>query len=149
MNSMNPWSSRVIWFTGQPGAGKTTLAKELIKKFSNEKVIHIDGDDLRDVLDNKDYSEKGRRKNIQFAINMAKVMESKGYLVVVSLVSPYRDLRIGEIFYLNSSRPLRKQYHVDDYEPPLENFTEINTDKSIKECVDEIFNVYRKMATMA
>ena len=61
MNSMNPWSSRVIWFTGQPGAGKTTLAKELIRKLSNEKVIHIDGDDLRDVLDNKDYSERGRR----------------------------------------------------------------------------------------
>ena len=137
----------ILWFTGQPGSGKTTLCNEVIKRVS-EKVIHIDGDDIREVLDNKDYSENGRRKNIQFAINMAKVMESKGYLVVVSLVSPYRDLRIGEIFYLNSSRPLRKQYHVDDYEPPLENFTEINKDKSIKECVDEKFNVYRKMANM-
>ena len=108
MNSMNPWSRRVIWFTGQPGAGKTTLAKELIKKFSNEKVIHIDGDDLRDVLDNKDYSEKGRRKNIQFAINMAKVMESKGYLVIVSMVSPYRDLRYGNVLSLiHISEPTR------------------------------------------
>ena len=77
-------------------------------------------------------------------------MDKKGYLVLVSLVSPYRDLRIGEIFYLNSTRPTEKEkYWVDNYEPPLENFTEINTDKSIKECVDEIFNVYRKMATMA
>ena len=138
----------ILWFTGQPGSGKTTLCNEVIKRVS-EKVIHIDGDDIREVLDNKDYSETGRRKNIKFAINMAKVMESKGYLVVVSLVSPYRDLRIGEIFYLKSSRPLREQYHVDVYEPPLENFKEINTDKPIKECVDEIFDVYRKMATMA
>ena len=138
----------ILWFTGQPGSGKTTLCNEVIKRVS-EKVIHIDCDDIREVLDNKDYSENGRRKNIKFAINMAKVMESKGYLVVVSLVSPYRDLRIGEIFYLKSSRPLRELYHVDDYEPPFENFKEINTDKPIKECVDEIFDVYRKMATMA
>ena len=42
----------ILWFTGQPGSGKTTLAKEIIKRFNNDKVIHIDGDDLRDVLDN-------------------------------------------------------------------------------------------------
>ena len=98
----------ILWLTGQPGSGKTTLAKEIISKFNNDKVINIDGDDIRDVLDNKDYSERGRRKNIQFAIDMAKVMESKGYLVVVSLVSPYRDLRIGEVFWLNSTYPTDK-----------------------------------------
>ena len=145
MNSMNPWSRRVIWFTGQPGAGKTTLAKELIKKFSNEKVIHIDGDDLRDVLDNKDYSEKGRRKNIQFAVNMAKVMESKGYLVIVSMVSPYRDLRYGNVFWINSTRPTnREKYWVDNFEPPLKAFWMIDTtDQSIEESVNEILNVCR------
>ena len=133
----------VIWFTGQPGSGKTTLAEEIIEIWHHDRIVHIDGDDIREVLGNKDYSEKGRRKNIQFAIDMARVMESKGYLVIVSLVSPYRDLRIGEIFYLNSTRSLRKEYHVDGYQPPLENFTEINTDKPIEECIDEILNVYR------
>ena len=93
------------------GSGKTTLCRE-IKKRLNGKVINFDGDDIRDVLNNKDYSEKGRRKNIQFVINMAKVMEKKGFLVLVSLVSPYRDLRIGEVIYLNSSRDLRKEYWV-------------------------------------
>ena len=141
---------KVIWFTGQPGAGKMTLAKEMVRKFNNDKVIHIDGDDLRNTLDNKDYSERGRRKNIQFAIDMAKVMESKGYLVVVSLVSPYRDLRIGEVFWLNSTYPTDKEkYWVDNYEPPLKDFTYINTEKSIEECVDEILDVYRQMATVA
>jgi len=145
----------ILWFTGQPGSGKTTLCNEIKEKilyshhYLKDKIIHLDGDDLRDVLDNKDYSEKGRRKNIQFAINMAKVMENKGYLVLVSLVSPYRDLRIGEVFYLHSERDLRQDYHVENYEPPTENFTEINTDKPIEECINEIFNVYRKMATLA
>ena len=135
----------ILWFTGQPGSGKTTLCKELRKRIfcTSKKTIHLDGDDLRDILDNKDYSEKGRRKNIEFAINMAKVLENKGYLVLVSLVSPYRDLRIGKVFYLHSKRDLRKQYHVENYEPPIENFTKINTDKPIGDCVSEILDVCR------
>ena len=135
----------ILWFTGQPGSGKTTLCKELRKRIfcTSKKTIHLDGDDLRDILDNKDYSEKGRRKNIEFAINMAKVLENKGYLVLVSLVSPYRDLRIGKIFYLHSERNLRKQYHVENYEPPTENFIKINTDKPIGDCVSEILDVCR------
>ena len=136
----------IIWLTGQPGAGKTTLAKSLIKRIDlGDKVFHLDGDDLRDVLDNKDYSEKGRRKNIQFAINMAKVLESKGYVVVVSMVSPYRDLRCGEVFWINSTRPTdREKYWVDNFEPPLEAFWMIDTtDQSIEESVNEILDVCR------
>ncbi len=154
----------VLWFTGQPGSGKTTLTNKFIEdkligfmKILHWKIVHIDGDDLRDVLDNKDYSEKGRRKNIQFAIDMAKVMDDKGYLVLVSLVSPYRDMReklksnrnITE-FYLHTTEIRGKEdYFVENYEPPLHNFTEINTDKPIEECVDEILDVYRQMATVA
>ena len=56
----------IIWFTGQPGSGKTTLANELIlnlKRNSPEKkVINIDGDDLRSISKNKDYSKEGRIK---------------------------------------------------------------------------------------
>jgi adenylylsulfate kinase-like enzyme len=74
---------------------------------------------------------------------MAKVMESKDYLVIVSLVSPYRELRYGNIFYLNTTRKLRKEHWVDSYEQPIKEFTNINTDKSIEECVDEILNVCR------
>ena len=135
---------KIIWLTGQPGSGKTTLANALYNEIVTKKLkaIIIDGDDIRDVLDNKDYSEKGRKKNIQFAIDMAKVMSNKGYHVLVSLVSPYRNLRIGEIFYLESSRKLRKDYWVKDYEEPLENFTRIDTNKKIEDCIDEIFNVY-------
>ena len=71
--------SMIYWFTGQPGAGKTTLAKELVKYLqSNQKGIHhIDGDDLRDIFKNKDYSEAGRRKNIELAQNIAKFLSIK------------------------------------------------------------------------
>ena len=149
----------VIWFTGQPGSGKTTLCIELKHKLSfwKHRVVHIDGDDLRDVLDNKDYSEEGRRKNIQFAIDMTRVLDDKGFIVIVSLVSPYRDMReklksnrnITEFYLHTSDIRGKEKYFVDDYEPPLTNFTDINTDKPIEECVDEILDVYRQMATVA
>ena len=53
----------IYWLTGQPGAGKTTLANNL--KDYIPKSIHIDGDDMRELFDNKDYSKKGRMKNIE------------------------------------------------------------------------------------
>ncbi len=150
----------IIWLTGQPGSGKTTMATKVFKMYSDwlqlDNVIHLDGDDVRDVLDNKDYSLEGRKKNIQFAIDMARVLHEKDYIVICSFVSPYRDMRekLKEIskvkeFYLHSTRELRKEYWVKDYEPPLENFTEINTDKSEEETLDEILNVCREVATLS
>jgi adenylylsulfate kinase-like enzyme len=154
----------VLWFTGQPGSGKTTLTNKFIEdkligfmKIPHWKIVHIDGDDLRDIVDNKDYSEKGRRENINLAMNLARFMDNKGFTVVVSLVSPYRDQReelkmernIAE-FYLHTTEIRGKEdYFVEDYEPPLHNFTDIDTNKSIEECIDEVLNVYRQMATVA
>jgi len=84
----------IYWFTGQPASGKTTIAKHLNSYLSNtERVIHIDGDDLRKIFNNKDYSEIGRRRNIERAQDIARFMSEKGYSVVVSLVSPYKDMR--------------------------------------------------------
>ena len=149
----------ILWFTGQPGSGKTTLCTELKHKLSfwKHKVVHIDGDNIRDILNNKDYSEDGRRKNVQFAIDMAKVLDNIGYIVLVSLVSPYRDMReklksernITE-FYLHTTEIRGKEdYFVEDYEPPINNFVDINTNKSLEECIDEILDVYRQMAAVA
>ena len=150
----------IIWLTGQPGSGKTTMATKLFEMYSDwlqlDNVIHLDGDDVRNVLDNKDYSLEGRRKNIQFAIDMARVLHDKDYVVICSFVSPYRDMRekLKEMskvkeFYLHSTRELRKEYWVKDYERPVENFTEINTDKSEEETLDEILNVCREVATLS
>ena len=75
----------IIWFTGQPGSGKTTLANELIlnlKRNSPEKkVINIDGDDLRSISKNKDYSKEGRIKNISTAISIMRFLANKNYIV--------------------------------------------------------------------
>ena len=154
----------ILWFTGQPGSGKTTLAEKFINdkllwfmRMNRRDIIHIDGDDLRESIHNKDYSEEGRRENIKLAMNIARFMDDKGFTVIVSMVSPYRDQReelkmernIGE-FYLHTTEIRGKEdYFVDNYEPPLHNFTDINTNKSIEECIDEVLDVYRQMATVA
>jgi adenylylsulfate kinase-like enzyme len=126
----------IYWFTGQPAAGKTTLAKHLISYFSNsERTILIDGDDLRDIFKNKDYSESGRRKNIERAQDIARFMNEKGYSVVVSLVSPYKDMRdkfksennVVEIYVHTTEIRGREEFHVSDYEPPTEDFIDIDT----------------------
>ena len=154
----------IVWFTGQPGSGKTTLAERFIKdkligfmKIQPVRILHIDGDDLREIVDNKDYSEEGRKENINLAMNIARFMDNKGFIVVVSLVSPYRDQReklkmernIAE-FYCHTTKIRGKEdYFVEDYEPPLHNFTDIDTDKLIKVSAYEVLVVYRKMAAIS
>ena len=44
----------------------------------------------------------------------------------------------------------REKYFVEEYEPPLSTFLDMDTtNKTEEECVDEILNVYRQMATEA
>lgn len=142
----------IYLFTGQPGAGKTVLAKavkeELELTFS-KNVVHIDGDDIREIFDNKDYSKDGRYKNITLAHQIAKFLHLKGFEVVVSLVSPYSELRdklkkefvseVKEIYVHTSEIRGREHYHSLDYEPPYENFIDIDTTNcSIAECLKKI-----------
>lgn len=142
----------IYWLTGQPGSGKTTLAKHLETYISStEKVIHIDGDDLREIFDNKDYSEAGRRKNIERAQDIALFMSKKGFQVVVSLVSPFRTQReyfksllgdnIKEIYVHTKDVRGREQFHVNDYNPPITNFIDIDTtNRTIVESSVELFS---------
>ena len=63
----------IIWLTGQPGSGKTTICRRILS--DKPDVFHIDGDDLRDLFENKDYSETGRRKNVELAQQIAHYLQ--------------------------------------------------------------------------
>ena len=126
----------IFWLTGQPGSGKTTLAKWIYVSILNKKVI-VDGDDIREIFENKDYSEQGRRKNVELAQNIALFLHNKGVDVIVSVVSPYRDQRenfkerlkdnITELYiHCDDERGIEK-YHVLNYEPPIDNFMDVDT----------------------
>ena len=130
----------IYWFTGQPHSGKTTLAKKLreVLLFNNpaKEIFLVDGDDLRRINDNKDYSENGRRQNISNAIAIAKYLdEYNRYDVIVSLVSPYKDMRdklketndVIEIYVHTKDIRGREAFHVENYEKPTENYIDIDT----------------------
>lgn len=147
-------NNKIIWLTGQPGSGKTTLAKALKTKFelTSNKVLIVDGDDLRNITTNKDYSRAGREKNIITAQKISLFLSNKNFVVLVSVVAPYRDLRekfkkhnfVHEVFVHTTEIRGRENFFVSDYEKPKDDFLDIDTtNKSVEECVDEIFNVYR------
>ena len=127
-------------FTGQPHAGKTTLAKHLknVLKFNNpeKKAFIIDGDDLRKILNNKDYSEAGRRDNISKAYAIARYLHKDDeHDVILAVVSPFRDLRedlkldnnVVEVYVHTSDIRGRENFHVSNYEEPLIDFISIDT----------------------
>lgn len=126
----------IYWLTGQPGSGKTTLAKWLEAHFAGKAAI-VDGDDIREIFDNKDYSESGRRKNIDLAQKISRFYHHKGNIAIVALVSPYKDQRdsfkiemgdnMKEIYIHTTDIRGREQYHVAEYNPPIENFVDIDT----------------------
>ena len=130
----------IYWMTGQPGHGKTVLSnlfKDTLWLKNNKPTVQVDGDDLRELTVNKDYSEQGRINNIRNAQMIAEFCHNKDMNVIVSLVSPYRWLReefkermkqhIVE-FYIVADEPReRDHFHVENYEPPEKNFYLIDT----------------------
>lgn len=149
-------NSKIIWLTGQPGSGKTTLANAILEEVKNKNsalnTMIVDGDDLRSLTVNKDYSKAGREKNITTAQQIAHFLFNKNFFVIVSLVAPYKNLRekfkgmtsVLEVYLHTTEIRGRENFFADDYEIPTENFLNLDTtNKNIKECVDEILNVYR------
>ncbi len=145
----------IYLFTGQPGSGKTTLAKKLQmwlqtdKKNWRKSVFHIDGDQLRELFPNTDYSKEGRYKNINKAFDIAKYLDSCDNDVVISLVSPYRELReqlkseckVVEIYCHTKKMRGREDKFALDYEPPIEFFVDLDTSDGSDETFKKLIKV--------
>jgi adenylylsulfate kinase-like enzyme len=132
---------------GQPCSGKTTLANQLKADY------YIDGDHLRNMFKNKDYSKQGRINNLNKASDIATYLHYNGQDVVLSLVYPYKEAR----GYLNSlvagvkwiylvyekvdgQERGREQFHVSDFDYPTNaEALYLNTTwLTEEECIDEI-----------
>ena len=92
----NQHKSRVLWFTGLSGSGKSTVAN------ATEKILHdmglqtyiLDGDNVRIGL-NKDlgFSPEDRTENIRRITEVAKLFADSGSIVLTAFISPYREDR--------------------------------------------------------
>jgi bifunctional enzyme CysN/CysC len=86
----------VVWFTGLPGSGKTTLARALERRLFTRcgSPILLDGDTLRAGL-NSDlgFSAQDRSENIRRLAEMATHLARNGHIAIVAAVSPSREDR--------------------------------------------------------
>ena len=131
----------IYWFTGQPAHGKTVLANMLKKE--KPGAFRIDGDDMRELFYNKDYSINGRVVYVGTAQRIAQYLNNQGKDVIVSLVAPYIDQRedfktlMGDQmieFYVHTSEPReRDHFKAVAYVAPQDNFIDIDTTEDTPE----------------
>jgi len=107
----------VVWFTGLPSAGKSTIANLVESRLHalGRHTYLLDGDNVRHGL-NKDlgFTAEDRVENIRRVGEVAQLMADAGLIVLVTLVSPYRAdrdhvrsrLPEGEFFEVFVDAPL-------------------------------------------
>ncbi len=114
-----PQQPRVIWLTGLPASGKTTLARAVQAQLSTlgVPVACLDGDELRKGLcADLGLDDASRSENIRRAGEVAKLMHGAGLTVICAFVSPFnadrqrvRQLfRPGEFIECHLSTPLEE-----------------------------------------
>lgn len=139
----------IIVLFGQPHSGKSTIANEILKLTTN--YVNIDGDKLRELFVNKDYSREGRIKNLNRASDIAHFLDSTGKNVVLSLVYPYKEARdylnslsnkVWWIYLTYNGDRGRESFHVSDFDQPIcEKVLTINTSEtSINHTIEKIKN---------
>ena len=94
--AMKGQKASVLWFTGIPGAGKSTIANLVEKKlFSQGRHTYLlDGDNVRHGLSNDlGFTDADRVENIRRVGQVAKLMADAGLITLVSFISPFRSER--------------------------------------------------------
>jgi len=133
----------IYWFIGQPGCGKTTLAKRLKSEFESkgsETILHIDGDNLREIFGNsynkENFTKEYRIQQTEILQRLIGHIADQGITVIVSTVNPYREVRdkfkksrfgVKEIYVFTSEVRGRESFHCKEFEEPLENFIPVCT----------------------
>jgi bifunctional enzyme CysN/CysC len=81
-----------LWFTGLPGAGKSTVAAAVEERLleAGQAAFLLDGDNLRHGLNGDlGFDESARRENVRRTAHVARLLAESGTVALVSLVSPY------------------------------------------------------------
>ncbi|OGL15584.1 MAG: adenylyl-sulfate kinase [Candidatus Rokubacteria bacterium RIFCSPLOWO2_12_FULL_71_22] len=85
-------ASHVIWLTGVPGAGKSTVARRLERELFNRdiKTFVLDGENLRFGLSaDLGFADQDRSEQARRAAEVARLLQHAGLVVIVALVSPF------------------------------------------------------------
>lgn len=114
--------SHVVWLTGVPGAGKSTIARYLERELFNRhvKAFVLDGESLRFGLSaDLAFTDVDRREQARRAAEVARLFQLAGLVAIVALVSPfdadreYARALIGDerftLVYLHASSGVLRQ----------------------------------------
>jgi adenylyl-sulfate kinase len=86
----------VVWLTGLPGSGKTTIARELEPELKKRgwPVEVLDGDEIRQNLSKGlGFSREDRETHLKRVTYVAKLLSRNGVAVIAAFISPYRNIR--------------------------------------------------------
>ncbi len=151
----------VLWFTGLPCSGKSTLADMvydfLMKK--DHKVERLDGDTVRTVFPETGFTKEERDEHIKRVGYLASMLEKNGIIVVSSFVSPYEESRefvrglcrnFIEVYVSTSAEECEKRDVKGMYkkarEGEIENFTGINDPYEIPRNPDIVIDAEKEPA---
>lgn len=85
-----------IWFTGLPGAGKSTLARAVAERAraAGRRVEILDGDELRTELSPRlGFAKADRDEHVTRVGYLARLLSRQGVLVLVAVIAPYAEAR--------------------------------------------------------
>ena len=75
---------------GLPGAGKTTLANELVKLIESKR---LNADEIRRAANDWDFSEEGRKKQSKRMSDAALKLKNEGNNVIADFICPTPEAR--------------------------------------------------------
>ena len=131
----------IIWITGLPGSGKTTLAKKLKSilgsKISNN-IVHLDGDNIRSILPYKvSYAYEDRIKLSFFYSELALQIEKSNCIVICSFVALFNSVQ-------ENTRIKANDYFEIFLDPPLDELVKKNKKNLYSQNSGYIFKQYAK-----
>lgn len=88
--------AKVIWFTGLPGAGKSTLAYSLeARLFAQKKIVYVfDGDNIRHGLcKDLGFTRENRQENLRRIGEMLRLFVDSGIICLAAFIAPMHSDR--------------------------------------------------------
>ena len=117
--------SFVVWISGIPRSGKTTLGNMIYEELKKEKLKtqRLDSHDVRPLFPETGFSKEEVNNHIKRVGHLASMLEKNGVITVASFVSPYKESRsfirencnnIVDV-YLNTTVEKAKEYDNNNF----------------------------------